>query len=121
MMLQQHLLFTVCATECEAAEEQSDDEAHTLQVPERSEGKTKGLYLLFTVLRLCYSMFFCGIVAGVRQHLPFTVLKQIPYCTIDNLVFVATALTVYGIETTQTHCRHLQYYYSCNRTYRLRY
>ena len=40
-MLQQYLPFTVCAAECEAAEEQSDDEAHTLQVPERSEGKTK--------------------------------------------------------------------------------
>ena len=39
--LQQHLPFTVCAAECEAAEEQSDDEAHTLQVPEQSEGKTK--------------------------------------------------------------------------------
>jgi len=32
--LQQYLPFTVCAAECEAAEEQSDDEAHTLQVPE---------------------------------------------------------------------------------------
>ena len=31
----------VCAAECEVAEEQSDDETHTLQVPERSEGKTK--------------------------------------------------------------------------------
>ena len=39
--LQQHLPFTVCAEGCEAAEEQSDDEAHTLQVPERSKGKTK--------------------------------------------------------------------------------
>ena len=53
--LQQHLPFTVCAAECEAAEERSDDEAHTLQVPERSEGKTK-------VIR--------------QQHLPFTVLKH---------------------------------------------
>ena len=51
-VLQQHLPFTVCAAECEAAEEQSDDEAHTLQVPERSEGKTKEIkqqYLPFTV------------------------------------------------------------------------
>ena len=39
--LQQCLPFTVCAAECEAAEEQSDDEAHILQVPERREGKTK--------------------------------------------------------------------------------
>ena len=39
--LQQCLPFTVCAEGCETAEAQSDDEAHTLQVPERSEGKTK--------------------------------------------------------------------------------
>ena len=53
--LQQYLSFTVCAAECEAAEEQSDDEAHTLQVPERSEGKTKVRWkwdLPFTVLKL---------------------------------------------------------------------
>ena len=41
VQLQEHLPFTVCAAECEVAEEQSDDETHTLQVPERSEGKTK--------------------------------------------------------------------------------
>ena len=40
-MLQQSLPFTVCAAECEEAEERSDDEVHTLQVPEQSEGKTK--------------------------------------------------------------------------------
>ena len=42
--LQQHLSFTVCTVECEVAEEQSDDETHTLQVPERSEGKTKVMW-----------------------------------------------------------------------------
>ena len=52
--LQQCLPFTVCAEGCETAEEQSDDEVRTSQVPERSEGKTK-------VIR--------------QQHLPFTVLK----------------------------------------------
>ena len=41
--LQQCLPFTVCAAECEAAEAQCDDEAHTLQVPERREGKTKAI------------------------------------------------------------------------------
>ena len=66
--LQQQLPFTVCAAECETAEEQSDDEvhtsqvpersddeAHTLQVPEQREGKTKVIkqqYLPFTVLKL---------------------------------------------------------------------
>ena len=39
--LQQCLPFTVYAEGCEAAEEQSDDEVRTSQVPERSEGKTK--------------------------------------------------------------------------------
>ena len=39
--LQQCLPFTVCAEGCETAEEQSDDEVRTSQVPERSEGKTR--------------------------------------------------------------------------------
>ena len=50
--LQQYLPFTVCAEGCETAEEQSDDEVRTSQVPERSEGKTKVIkqqYLPFTV------------------------------------------------------------------------
>ena len=53
--LQQHLPFTVCAEGCEIAEEQSDDEVRTSQVPERSEGKTKVIKqqsLPFTVLKL---------------------------------------------------------------------
>ena len=41
LLLQQHLPFTVCAEGCETAEEQSDDEVRTSQVPEQSEGKTK--------------------------------------------------------------------------------
>ena len=52
--LQQFLPFTVCAEGGETAEEQSDDEARTSQVPERSEGKTKVMGvtgLLFTVLK----------------------------------------------------------------------
>ncbi|WP_169302147.1 hypothetical protein [Veillonella parvula] len=39
--LQEYLLFMVCAEGCETAEEQSDDEVRTPQVPERSEGKTE--------------------------------------------------------------------------------
>ena len=54
-MLQQHLPFTVCTAGSEKAEEQSDDEVRTSQVPERSEGKTK-------VIR--------------QQHLPFTVCAE---------------------------------------------
>ena len=53
--LQQHLPFTVCAEGCETAEEQSDDEVRTSQVPEQSEGKTK-------VMK--------------QQHLPFTVCAE---------------------------------------------
>ena len=48
--LQQLLPFTVCAEGCETAEEQSDDEVRTSQVPERSEGD-KGFSLPFTVLK----------------------------------------------------------------------
>ena len=78
--LQQHLPFTVCAEGCETAEEQSDDEVHTSQVPERSEGKTKMMK---------------------QQHLPFTVLKRFAFDAyhIMEFVIVATVPTVYGIET----------------------
>ena len=41
--MQKHLPLAVCAAECEAAEEQRDDEVHTLQVPEQREGKTKAI------------------------------------------------------------------------------
>ena len=41
LLLQQHLPPAVCAEGCETAEEQSDDEVRTSQVPEQSEGKTK--------------------------------------------------------------------------------
>ena len=40
LSLQQHLPFAVCAEGGEAAEEKSDDEVRTSQVPEQSEGKT---------------------------------------------------------------------------------
>ena len=52
LKLQQHLPFTVCASECRAAEKQGDDEVLTSQVPKQSEGKTKVIRqqrLLFTV------------------------------------------------------------------------
>ena len=77
-MLQQCLPFTVCAEGCETAEEQSDDEVHTSQVPERSEGKTK-------VMR--------------KWYLLFTVLKRFTVDITTALNFVVTVLTVYGIET----------------------
>ena len=53
--LQHCLPFKVCTEGCETAEEPCDDEVRTLQVPERSEGKTKEIK---------------------QQCLPFTVLKR---------------------------------------------
>ena len=41
--LLQYLTFAVCAEGCETAEEQSDNEVRTSQVPERREGKTKAI------------------------------------------------------------------------------
>ena len=55
-MLQQYLPLAVCDEGCEAAEEQSDDEARTSIVPDQREGKTeviKQQYLPFTVLKHC--------------------------------------------------------------------
>ena len=90
--LQQHLPPAVCAEGCEIAEEQSDDEVRTSQVPERREGKTKMMK---------------------QQHLPFTVLKQ--WLRTNNcrslMCEVATVLTVYGIETivsNQQRFEHLR-------------
>ena len=78
MRLQQYLPFTVCAEGCETAEEQSDDEGRTSQVPEQSEGKTKMMK---------------------QQPLPFTVLKQ-AIISFHRFIcaIVATALTVYGMR-----------------------
>ena len=78
--LQQHLPLAVCAEGCEMAEEQSDDEVRTSQVPERSEGKTKVVrqqYLPFTVLKPCKLANGTEHSAVLlQQHLPFTVLKR---------------------------------------------
>ena len=51
--MQQYLPLTVCAEGCEAAEEQSDDEVRTSQVPERSEGKTKVIRQQHLPLAVC--------------------------------------------------------------------
>ena len=74
----------VCAVECEVAEERSDDEAYTLQVPEQSEGKTKEIkqqHLPFTVLKLyiCFTRKLSE-VNWLQQHLLLAVLKQ--FCNI---------------------------------------
>ena len=77
--LQQHLAFTVCAEGCETAEEQSDDEVRTSQVPERSEGKTR--VIRDSAYRLRYWNFSFADLAAVSSSK------------------VATALIAYGIET----------------------
>ena len=74
--LQQHLPFTVCAEGCEIAEERSDDEVRTSQVPERSEGKTKKIKqqcLPFAVLKHTSILIFkVTISSWLQQNLPFT-------------------------------------------------
>ena len=76
--LQQHLPLAVCAAECEAAEEQSDDEVRISQVPEQSEGKTKMMK---------------------QQYLPFTVLKHVRrFELLNSSEIVATVLTVHGMR-----------------------
>ena len=51
--MQQHLPLAVCAEGCETAAEQSDDEVHTSQVPEQSEGKTKVIKQQHLPLAVC--------------------------------------------------------------------
>ena len=78
--MQQHLPFTVCAEGCETAEEQSDDEVRTSQVPERREGKTKmrkQQHLPFTVLKPPSPQVHMLSSVTLQQYLPFTVLKHI--------------------------------------------
>ena len=78
--LQHHLPPAVCAEGCETAEEQSDDEVRTLQVPEKSEGKTKEIkqqYLPLAVLKLAQSSGCLrkGFIE-LQQYLPFTVCAE---------------------------------------------
>ena len=57
----------------------------------------------------------------LQQHLPFTVLKRISHQEGSNRYFVATAPTVYGIETHRSYSTSVLDHQSCNSTYRLRY
>ena len=77
--MQQHLPPAVCAEGCETAEEQSDDEVRTSQVPEQSEGKTK-------VIK--------------QQHLPLAVLKQLIAANLGwaRCYWVATTPTACGMR-----------------------
>ena len=78
-MLQQYLPLTVCAEGCETAEEQSDDEVRTSQVPERREGKTKmrkQQHLPFTVLKPPSPQVHMLSSVTLQQYLPFTVCAE---------------------------------------------
>ena len=93
----------VCAEGCETAEVQSDDEVHTSQVPERSEGKTKvikqqypAVHGIETLLR-CHSI-CCFLNLQLQQFLPFTVLKRAIVGTNYCCISVATAPTIYGMN-----------------------
>ena len=150
-MLQQHLPFTVCAEGCETAEEQSDDEVRTSQVPEQSEGKTKVMkqqYLPFTVLkrvalwRYIQRVFCCNstyrlqywnkkVVSGkdlatsieLQQYLPFTVLKLCSMVLPTLLSFISCNST-YRLRywnSKSTSEENCCFVLSCNNTYLLRY
>ena len=57
-------------------------------------------YLPFTVLKLSYARKPDGQKPWLQQYLPFTVLKQrILVAVAKSTRYVATVLTVYGIET----------------------
>ena len=110
VQLQQHLPLAVCAEGCETAEEQSDDEVRTSQVPERSEGKTKVMkqqYLPLVVLKLTVllTIYYCYL--QLQQHLPLAVLKLIQVNTISiNTLFtlqqhLPPAVCAEGCETAE--------------------
>ena len=79
--------------------------------------------LPFTVLKLSNTN--CGNVINLivlQQRLPFTVLKlNAFYIFAFIFIEVATAFTVYGIETLGVLHKSRHYDERCNSTYRLRY
>ncbi len=124
--LQQYLPFTVCAEGCEAAEEQSDDEVRTSQVPEQSEGKTKMIrkqYLPFTVLKRNTELANICVSCALQQCLPFTVLKLMAFAIIH--VGITTKLQQYlpftVLKLYTIFCTVITYPVGCNSSYRLRY
>ena len=80
-------------------------------------------HLPFTVLKLFYDAFHCLTVSQLQQHLPFTVLKpdEVDKYRAAVMTEVATALTVYGIETNNGRIQLDASRRRCNSTYRLRY
>ena len=80
-------------------------------------------YLPFTVLKRFEKFFVCfKFNFKLQQHLPFTVLKpSLPSMIAATNWWVATALTVYGIDTQMDWNSDDWKFLSCNSTYRLRY
>ncbi len=63
-------------------------------------------HLPFTVLKLRPPCFDSGCYSRLQQHLPFTVLKhyELHRVSYGETMSVATAPTVYGIETVMPTC-----------------
>ena len=80
-------------------------------------------YLPFTVLKQDRAKFFFDSIADwLQQYLPFTVLKLAKTALDLFSPFVATVLTVYGIETIASPNKiNFIAMPRCNSTYRLRY
>ena len=77
-------------------------------------------HLPFTVLKQKKNALNTNGRSALQQHLPFTVLKLSQMRKIQFTNTVATAPTVYGIET-DFHASKLSLAQGCNSTYRLRY
>ena len=81
-------------------------------------------HLPFTVLKHRKILNTLVLITLLQQHLPFTVLKPLTVTAVTiYAAIVATALTVYGIETNSLvgNTEGESFKDSCNSTYRLRY
>ena len=105
--MQQHLPFTVLKL---LRDTPSGMPHHKLQQ-----------HLPFTVLKQRNAVIVAKAVLELQQHLPFTVLKPILVGPLLDQHRVATALTVYGIETGIYFFLCVRGSGGCNSTYRLRY
>ena len=75
---------------------------------------------------VCQNLFLSPMNTGfldtlLQQCLPFTVLKQVKILGLILELYVATVLTVYGIETHFSSYNTTYLVVCCNSAYRLRY
>ena len=116
LALQQYLLLTVCAAGCETAEEQSDDEARTSQVPERSEGKTK--VISNSTYRLRYEP------KGARQQRSKATMRSallLPKQSEGKTKVMKQQYLPFTVLKRVALWRYIQRVFCCNSTYRLQY